>query len=237
MTKPWMPTGASPWFWASVVGCSLFWLVAYALIIRQGLRDRSFGMPLAAMCWNISWEILFSTVYPPEYRLIEVGNKLWTLADVVIVWIAWKHAPADFPAGWTRAFVRPGILAGVVLATAMQVPFAHEYHDMNGYLLGWMAALMMSVLFVAMLLRRNSLAGQSLWIALGMLGGNFWAWVWVKYYPHPAANAVLAPGINTAFLLATGAFNLLYVILVYRRARELGLNPWALAPTPAAAAG
>ena len=226
LSKPWMPSDASPWFWASVIGCGLFWLAAYALIIRHGIRERTFGMPLAAMCWNISWEILFALVYPPDYLLIFVGNLLWVGFDIAIVVIAWKYAPADFPEGWPRRIVRPGIVLGIVLATVLQIPIAHAYHDMKGYLTGWMAALMMSLLFPAMLLRRNSLQGQSLWIAITMLGGNIWAWVWVKYYPDNPPDAVIDPGINTMFFLATCSFNALYVAFVYRRARELGINPW-----------
>ncbi|MGE3308382.1 MAG: hypothetical protein AB7O66_00310 [Limisphaerales bacterium] len=223
---PWMPSNASPWFWASVIGCGVFWIAAYVLIIRHGIRERSFGMPLTAMCWNISWEVLFAFVYPPDYLLIRVGNTLWIALDIVILWIAWKHAPADFPEGWPRRVVRPGIVLGLVVATVLQIPMAHEYHDMKGYLTGWMAALMMAILFPALLLRRNSLKGQSLWIAIAMLGGNIWAWVWVKTYPDNPPNAVINPAINNLFFIATCSFNALYAVLVHRRAKELQINPW-----------
>ena len=38
---------------------SLFWTLAYALILRQGAKDRTFGMPLSALGANLAWEVLF----------------------------------------------------------------------------------------------------------------------------------------------------------------------------------
>ena len=32
----------------------LFWTLTYVLVIRQGFRDRTYGMPLVALCANIS---------------------------------------------------------------------------------------------------------------------------------------------------------------------------------------
>jgi len=32
----------------------LFWSVTYILIIRRGFKDKTFGMPMAALCANIS---------------------------------------------------------------------------------------------------------------------------------------------------------------------------------------
>ena len=42
-----------------IVG-GIFWSLAYFLIIRQGFKDRTYGMPLAALCANISWEAIFA---------------------------------------------------------------------------------------------------------------------------------------------------------------------------------
>lgn len=49
-----------PWAWFNIVGevgCAL-WVVAYGLIIRQCFRDKSYGLPLGAICLNVSWEFL-----------------------------------------------------------------------------------------------------------------------------------------------------------------------------------
>ena len=62
-SRPWFPTPLTVPFALSVAGCFVFWLAAYVLIIRRGLKDRTFGMPIAALCGNIAWEVLFSHVF------------------------------------------------------------------------------------------------------------------------------------------------------------------------------
>ena len=53
-------------FDAIMVGCGMLWTLAYLLIIRQGFLDRTYGMPLAALCVNLSWELVFAFVYPHD---------------------------------------------------------------------------------------------------------------------------------------------------------------------------
>lgn len=45
------------------VGMGLFWIFTYILIIYKGWQDKTYGMPMAAICANISWEFIlpFST--------------------------------------------------------------------------------------------------------------------------------------------------------------------------------
>ena len=37
---------------ALLVSSGLMWLLTYLLINRQSCRDRTYGMPLAALCWD-----------------------------------------------------------------------------------------------------------------------------------------------------------------------------------------
>jgi hypothetical protein len=47
----------------SVIG-GIFWILTYVFIISKGFKDKTFGMPLIALCANISWEFIFSFVFP-----------------------------------------------------------------------------------------------------------------------------------------------------------------------------
>jgi hypothetical protein len=49
-----------------LVGSGLLWTVTYLLIIRRGFLDHTYGMPLAALCANLSWEFVFSFVFPKD---------------------------------------------------------------------------------------------------------------------------------------------------------------------------
>jgi hypothetical protein len=69
---------------AIMVGCGVLWTLAYLLIIRQGFLDRTYGMPLAALCANLSWEFIFTFVYPHDLPQ-RAENVVWLSFDFVIL--------------------------------------------------------------------------------------------------------------------------------------------------------
>ncbi len=46
------------------LGMGLFWIITYILIIKRGFQDKKYGMPMVALCANISWEFIFTFIYP-----------------------------------------------------------------------------------------------------------------------------------------------------------------------------
>jgi hypothetical protein len=44
----------------------IFWILAYVCIISKGFKDKTYGMPLIALCANNSWEFIFSFILPPS---------------------------------------------------------------------------------------------------------------------------------------------------------------------------
>lgn len=225
-TRPLFPTPLSVPFLLSVIGCFGFWLAAYVLIIRRGIKDKSFGMPIASMCWNIGWEAMFSFFYKSEFRLIEYGNSAWVLLDLGVLYAAWMYAPDDFKNPVAKRWVRPAMLLGIGLAMLVMKPFIDIYRDPNGTFLGWADAFAMSMLFIAMLLRRDSVQGQSIWIAITMFLGNVAAYFWVELYPP---GPQLDHRMNLCFAVTTGIFNVIYIVLVWQKCREQGINPWTRA--------
>ena len=222
--KPAFPPD-QPWYvWTVVILCFLFWLLAYALIIRWSFKEKTFGMPIAALIGNIAWEGLFSHYFVPSFWLIQVGNTAWVGLDVLIFIAAWKYGPADFAEPFIRRWLRTMMVLGVLMTFWIEIPFTRVYHDEHGYLLGWAQAFMMAILFIAMLVRRNSLKGQTIYTALAMLAGNIAAYLWCEYFPD--TPPLLDHSVNLAFLVGTGFFNLVYVAMLWQKCRELGVNPW-----------
>ena len=66
---------------------SLFWTIAYALILRRGAKDRTFGMPLTALGANLAWEVIFhiETLRHDAFDTRLAMILPWTLLDVAIV--------------------------------------------------------------------------------------------------------------------------------------------------------
>src|SRR5215207_3603612 len=83
-----------------LVGSGVLWTLAYLLIIRQGFLDRTYGMPLAALCVNLSWEFVFAFVYPHDLPQRAV-NVAWLAFDLVILFQFLLYGPREF-AGVSR---------------------------------------------------------------------------------------------------------------------------------------
>jgi hypothetical protein len=65
----------------SVIG-GIFWILTYVFIISKGFKDKTYGMLLIALCANISWEFIFSFIFPhmPPQLFI---NYLWFGLDII----------------------------------------------------------------------------------------------------------------------------------------------------------
>jgi hypothetical protein len=201
----------------------VFWALAYVLIIKRGFQDKTFGMPLAALCANISWEFIFSFVH-----LVHPGgvpqayvDVIWFLCDAVIVFQLLKFWRLEFPDFSDRQFYAVFLLT-LVTAFGLVLLISCEFGDWPGAYTAFGQNLMMSILFVAMLLRRNSLRGQSFYIALFKLLGTLLASL--KFYlASPFSGvSVLLPFLYVAIL----AFDALYTVMVYKKCREQAVNPW-----------
>jgi len=167
----------------------LAWTIVYIAAIRIGFRDKTFAMPMAALCLNIAWEWIYAiydlSTAPGAQAYI---NLAWALADVVILYTFFRFGRAELPRFITRPmFVAWGV-AILAASVSVQLLFIHEFG-----LVGMRAAeysaflqnLLMSGLFIAMFVARRGPRGQSLiigvakWIGtlaptilFGVIGGS-----------------------------------------------------------------
>jgi len=185
-----------------LLASGFFWTLTYLLIIARGFLDRTYGMPFVALCANLSWEFIF-----------------WFVLDVVILFQFIKYWRSDYPANLSLKFFYP-LFALTLVGSFCTVLFVSlEFKDWEGKYAAFGQNLLMSILFVAMLVRRNSLAGQSFYIALfKMLGTLLPSLGFLIVNPRSLLFDFLYVGI---FL-----FDAIYLIAVYRKYKELGIHPW-----------
>ena len=82
--------------WTFKVASGLLWTAVYALIIRRGFKEKTYGMPVAALCANLAWEFVFSFIYrwdPPQ----NVINVVWLLFDLVILYQVIRYGTRKGP--------------------------------------------------------------------------------------------------------------------------------------------
>ncbi|MEU8567261.1 hypothetical protein AB0C51_02680 [Streptomyces pathocidini] len=203
-------------FNVGIVCCGLFWTAAYLLIIRRAAADRIYGMPVVALCANLSWEAISSFTEPPPGFLRPVPF-VWLAIDLVIAWQALSYGPAQFPRITARAFHGMSaltLLIAVVVTYQLNQVFIAYYRDHWGLYAGFAAALMMAALFLGMVYSRDSTAGQSLPIAVCMLLGNASAGIAWLAYPPPL---IVPSALQGCLVVATLALNALYALVLWLR--------------------
>jgi len=204
-------------FEALMLTSGVLWTSAYLLIIRQGFRDRTYGMPMAALCANLSWEFIFAVIEPHPLPQLAV-NYVWLLFDLVIAYQLVRFGPAEWklhPRAFVMLFVVSLVVAffGVLLVT-------YEFDNLSGSYSAFGQNLMMSVLFVEMLRQRNSLRGQSLPIALLKMFGTIFAAAGFYFCVPKTTNSPLLQYL----FVATFVFDLFYVVMVARYRSEAALS-------------
>lgn len=205
--------------WSLQISSGLFWTLVYILIIKRGFEDKVLGMPLVALCANISWEFIFSFIYPhdaPQYYV----NIVWFLFDVVILVQALKFGKFDFNPRLPLKLFYPAFALTFLMSFCAVLLVSREFKDWDGKYAAFGQNLMMSVMFVSMLLRRASVKGQSIYIALfKMIGTLLPSILFFLYYP----KSLLLDYLYVSIFI----FDLIYFVMLYRKCLEERINPWA----------
>ena len=185
------------------------WTLVYIDIILRGFKDKTYGMPLFALAFNIAWEFIFGFVKPGDLSLQKAVNVIWFCFDAVILVTYFKYGRKEFPKSLEKYFIPWSLLA---FSVGLAVIYFADL-EFEGY---WGAAysaftqnLMMSVLFIAMLVRRGNVDGQSMYIAifkwLGTLAPT------IQGYATSGSKLILALGIGLGGVGVFGALLAIYL--------------------------
>jgi hypothetical protein len=195
-----------------MLGSGVFWTLTYILIIIRSIRDRSYGMPMIALCANISWEFIFSFVFP-SHGIQRFVNIIWFALDFIILILFLRFGRKEFASLSRFVFLT---MFGLALVTSFcTVMLATiDFHD-GGTYSAFGQNLMMSVLFIAMLYQRRSLRGQSVGIALSKCIGTLLASGAFYLYMPISHHSALLPFLY----LATFFYDIVYIGMVLMQKR------------------
>ncbi|WZL73283.1 hypothetical protein QBE52_00665 [Clostridiaceae bacterium 35-E11] len=188
-----------------LLGSGLCWIVTYILIIKRGFQDKTYGMPMVAICANISWEFIFSFIYPHN-GLQNVIDIIWFILDIVIMLQYLSYGGKEFKKYIPVKFFYPSffITLGVSFLTIMAITL--EFNDFEGKYAAFLQNLMMYGLFIALLIKRGNLNGQSIYIAVfKMVGSLLAAIAFIVYF-----RSYLITIISVAMLI----YDWIYIFLV-----------------------
>ncbi|MGV4983717.1 transmembrane-type terpene cyclase [Streptomyces sp. NRAIS4] len=155
---------------AFLLGTGAFWTAAYVLLVRTGLRERTFGMPVVAFATNISWEFSFAFVRPPS-GVAHIVNIVWFCFDLAVGYTLVRFGRSEFPYLPDRLFL-PALAALLALAYPGMNYASEQFDAGGGAITAFGSNLAMSGMFLAMLAARRGTRGQSPGIALTKLLGT-----------------------------------------------------------------
>ena len=200
-----------------VIGIS--WSIVYLAVIYRGFRDRTYGMPFFALALNISWEFIFAFVFLGGLGLQHTINITWFILDAIILYTYFRFGREDFPKAidgkwfvpWSVLILIAGFVILYVAVLEIGAPWGEIYSV-------FVINLMMSVLFIDMLVRRDNTAGQSMVIAIFKWLGSLAATV--LFYLSTSSELVLVLGV------AITVFDMTYIGLLYRKLLDMGEKPY-----------
>ncbi|MGL4620499.1 transmembrane-type terpene cyclase [Chroococcidiopsis sp.] len=197
----------------------IFWTITYLLIIRRSIQDKSVGMPLVALCMNISWEFIFSFVFPSRKPQLYI-NYVWFFLDLVIVIQYLKFNKFEFSKHFPQNFFHPTFFSVLAVSFFNMLFITYEFgRDRGAIYTAFQINLIMSMLFISMLLSRGDVRGQSMYIAIAKTIGT--ACASLSLYLSGSSSMLLIFLYLSIFL-----FDLVYSVLFYIKIKEQKINPW-----------
>ena len=216
----------SSWFIQYQIFILLFngyWYLTYVLAIRRGYLDKAPAIPLFSLTLNLAWDIAgaFILESPGFQFIINMGyvtvNSIFTMQ-----WfLYWRNINGfkklnkyEFYGFWTLAMAVS--MAVILLGNT-------ELNDLLGYKIGFVDNFINSILFIAMLYNRDTVAGQSVYIGISkMLGTACMSIASLIFTPTKVADSV----ILVPLYIGIFGMDLLYVVLYIIKARRLGVDVW-----------
>lgn len=188
----------------------LSWSIVYIVLIFNGYKHKSYGMPFVALSLNIAWEFIYSF---HGFQLNDISlqrgiNIFWFLLDLIIVFQYFKYGKKHFNLKFSKKLFIPWSLLILLACFVIEFAFLKDFSGGQGAkYAAFLQNLVMSILFIDMLLKRDDSAEFSLTVAIAKFLGTL-------------APTILF-GMENRFILTIGilcaVFDVCYIVLVYQR--------------------
>jgi hypothetical protein len=211
----------SPVLVVGAVVFNLLWLTLYALVIRRGFLEKTFGIPAVALVVNLTWDVIGTVVLPSPMPQLAF-NVIYIVLDLIIIYQVARFWRSDFANVPPLQFYGFAIFT-LIFSFALMYSFIVEFNDLLADHAAWIDTFINSALFIAMFYRRPDLLGQSLYIGLCKLIGTGAMMLGLTISPWPGTeNWITLPVLYVGIFI----LDLAYVLLVYQRGRALRIDIW-----------
>ncbi len=198
----------------------LSWSLVYILLIYNGFKYKSYGIPLVALALNFGWEFFYS-FYQLDVNNISLQrwiNIFWFVLDLIIVYQYFKYGKQHFSKKTNQKLFIPWSILIFAVCFLIEYMFLHEFgKSMGARYAAFLQNLIMSILFIDMFLKRIKTAELSITVAI-------FKWL-----------GTLAPtilfGMENSFILVIGLlcsiFDLIYIGILFTNKNKVVSNKLA----------
>jgi hypothetical protein len=228
----------NPFTWYNLIGAAgcVFWILAYVLILKKCFKDRTYGLPLVAICLNFGWEILASFVFPNPVALWHAFDRIWLGVDVLLVYqlLRWGKSAQRKPELQRYFYGVVAVSFGVGIWG--QYAFVSSYVDRLGLVGAFGVNLIMSILFISFYLeRKDTLSGISRGGAVCKMLGTLGTSIECHYVVGLIDPEMQGLAFLTFLCVCIFVADCFYIYLVFARAKVLAGErlPATTSPAPA----
>ncbi|HEY6956118.1 MAG TPA: hypothetical protein VI385_12795 [Flavisolibacter sp.] len=199
---------------------SMLWLVCYLDTLRDIRNKKVVNIPAAAVILNFGWEMAACFFFVPNMgKLLVAAYWAWMLCDVFIFYSLFRYGFKQMRINFFRSHAHYFIISGIIISFLSQCTFMIQYDLPMAPITGYIINLIMSVAFLYLLFIPDfnwysRVTAWSKFLGTGIISIMF-------FTKYPANNFL------TVMYLAVAAFDILYIILVYKKLK--GLLPISLA--------
>ncbi|EOI6974999.1 hypothetical protein ACMVKW_001323 [Listeria monocytogenes] len=190
------------------------WTIVYIELIRNGIKHKTYAMPLFALSLNFAWEVIYSindlVINSNSIGVQGLVNLVWACFDLIIVYTYFKYGKKYFPENAKKYFIPFSILV-FITGFAIQLAFYFSFDPIPAaQYSAFMQNVAMSILFLTMLFQSHNTRGQTLLMAYSKWIGTL----------APALLMGLLQEINVYILICgflCSIFDILYIIFLKKR--------------------
>ena len=213
---------SNPFIITLIIIYYIFWSITYLKAIIIGFKQKTYAIPMPIICLNISWEFLYTFIYPNSVALATVLNGFWFGLDVLVLFtllLYGKQAQVWQP---IKKIFYPLIPFTITAAVIGFITFRTYYGDITGTESAYFLNLWISLAFIMFLYyRRETLIGISYALAWFKMLGTVFTTIVIHFTYWTVKPDVPAFSIMDFLGIVIFIIDCYYIYLVYYYKKKL----------------
>lgn len=193
---------------------ALLWILAYIVVIRYAIKNKTVLIPAVAVVCNYGNEVSGAIFWVPDMgKALVLAYWGWFLLDTFILYKLLKYGYKQFTTPFFKDNLKWLVLAGLAGSIPLSSLFMVQYDLPMGVLDAYIVNIVMSVAFLSLLYVPNFPEHSMLLAWSKFLGTGIISVMFSTKYPENHFLWVIY------FVVA--AFDIAFIVLMYRKRKQL----------------